>query len=39
LLKADDRQETVAAARDTVERLARDRLLRDVAIAVDVDPQ
>jgi primosomal protein N' (replication factor Y) len=39
LLKADDRQATVAAVRDAVERLSRDRLLRDVAIAVDVDPQ
>lgn len=39
LLKAEDRQATVAAVRDAVERLSRDRLLREVAIAVDVDPQ
>jgi hypothetical protein len=29
----------VVAVRDTVERLASDRSLRDVAISVDVDPQ
>ncbi|HET7574788.1 MAG TPA: primosomal protein N' [Solirubrobacterales bacterium] len=39
LLKADDREATIAAVRDTVERLAADRSLRDVAISVDVDPQ
>jgi primosomal protein N' (replication factor Y) len=39
LLKASDREGTVAAVRDTVERLAADRSLREVAISVDVDPQ
>jgi primosomal protein N' (replication factor Y) len=39
LLKATDREATVTAVRDTVERLAADRSLRDVAISVDVDPQ
>jgi len=39
LLKADDRQATVAAVRGAVESLVGDRLLRDVAIGVDVDPQ
>jgi primosomal protein N' (replication factor Y) len=39
LLKASDREATVAAVRDTVERLAADRSLREVAISVDVDPQ
>jgi primosomal protein N' (replication factor Y) len=39
LTKADDRDATVAAIRETVERLAADRSLRDVAISVDVDPQ
>ena len=39
LLKAADREATVAAVRDTVERLAADRSLREVAITVDVDPQ
>jgi hypothetical protein len=39
LLKAIDREATGAAVRDTVERLAADRSLRDVAISVDVDPQ
>jgi len=39
LLKADDRQATVATVRGAVESLAGDRLLRDVAIGVDVDPQ
>jgi primosomal protein N' (replication factor Y) len=39
LLKASDREATVATVRDTVERLAADRALRDVAISVDVDPQ
>ncbi len=39
LLKAQDREATVATVRDTVDRLAADRSLRDVAISVDVDPQ
>jgi primosomal protein N' (replication factor Y) len=39
LLKASEREATVAAVRDTVERLAADRSLREVAISVDVDPQ
>ena len=39
LLKAAEREATVTAVRTTVERLAADRSLRDVAISVDVDPQ
>jgi primosomal protein N' (replication factor Y) len=39
LIKAEDREGTVAAVRAVVERLAADRSLRDVAIGVDVDPQ
>ena len=39
LLKADDREGTVAAARAAVERLAAEGALRDVALSVDVDPQ
>jgi primosomal protein N' (replication factor Y) (superfamily II helicase) len=39
LLKAVEREATIAAVRETVERLATDRTLRDVAISVDVDPQ
>jgi primosomal protein N' (replication factor Y) (superfamily II helicase) len=39
LTKADDREGTVAAIRDAVERLAAERSLREVAIGVDVDPQ
>jgi primosomal protein N' (replication factor Y) len=39
LLKAQDRDATVTAVRDTVDRLAADRSLREVAISVDVDPQ
>jgi primosomal protein N' (replication factor Y) len=39
LLKASEREPTIAAVRATVERLAADRSLRDVAISVDVDPQ
>jgi primosomal protein N' (replication factor Y) len=39
LLKATEREATVTAARDTVERLVADRSLHEVAISVDVDPQ
>jgi primosomal protein N' (replication factor Y) len=39
LMKAEDREGTVAAVREVVERLASDRSLREVAIGVDVDPQ
>jgi len=39
LMKAEDREGTVAAVREVVERLAADRSLRDVAIGVDIDPQ
>ncbi len=39
LLKAADREGTVAVVRDAVERLAGERSLREVAIGVDVDPQ
>jgi primosomal protein N' (replication factor Y) len=39
LLKASEREATVSAVREAVERLAADRALRDVAISVDVDPQ
>jgi primosomal protein N' (replication factor Y) (superfamily II helicase) len=39
LIKASDREATVAAVRETVERRAADRSLREVAIGVDVDPQ
>ncbi len=39
LLKASEREATVAAVREAVERLAADRALREVAISVDVDPQ
>jgi primosomal protein N' (replication factor Y) len=39
LLKASEREATVTAVRATVERLAADRSLQDVAISVDVDPQ
>jgi primosomal protein N' (replication factor Y) len=35
----EHREETVATVRTAVERLAADRSLRDVAVAVDVDPQ
>jgi primosomal protein N' (replication factor Y) len=39
LLKASEREATVAVVRATVERLAADRTLSEVAISVDVDPQ
>jgi primosomal protein N' (replication factor Y) len=39
LLKASEREATVSAVRNTVERLAGDRTLREIAISVDVDPQ
>jgi len=39
LLKAADREGTVAAVREVVERLAADRALKGVALGVDVDPQ
>jgi primosomal protein N' (replication factor Y) (superfamily II helicase) len=39
LLKADQREATIAAVREAVERLAANRTLRDVAIGVDIDPQ
>jgi primosomal protein N' (replication factor Y) (superfamily II helicase) len=39
LLKAAERQETVDAVREAVDGLAGGRRFRDVAIAVDVDPQ
>ncbi|HET9676603.1 MAG TPA: primosomal protein N' [Solirubrobacterales bacterium] len=39
LIKADDRDGTVAAVREVVERRAGDRSLKDVALGVDVDPQ
>ncbi len=39
LIKAGDREATVAAVRGVVERRAADRSLKDVAIGVDVDPQ
>ncbi len=39
LIKAADREGTVAAVREVVERRAADRALRAVAIGVDVDPQ
>ena len=39
LVKAGDRAAAVAAVRETVERAAADRELRDVAISVDVDAQ
>jgi primosomal protein N' (replication factor Y) len=39
LIKAADREGTVAAVRDVVERRAADRSLREVALGVDVDPQ
>jgi primosomal protein N' (replication factor Y) (superfamily II helicase) len=39
LLKATDRDATVGAVRDAVERAASGRALRGVALSVDVDPQ
>jgi primosomal protein N' (replication factor Y) (superfamily II helicase) len=39
LLKASQREETVDAVRAAVERLAAERVLREVSISVDVDPQ
>jgi primosomal protein N' (replication factor Y) len=39
LIKASDREGTVAAVRDAVEAKAADRSLREVSIGVDVDPQ
>ena len=39
LMKASDREDTVAAIRTVVECLAADRSLKNVAIGVDVDPQ
>jgi len=39
LLKANERERTVAAVRRTIERLGADRALRGVAVSVDVDPQ
>jgi len=39
LTKASDREATVAALGDAVERLASERALREVAIGVDIDPQ
>ncbi|HEX5928652.1 MAG TPA: primosomal protein N' [Solirubrobacterales bacterium] len=39
MVKAADREGTVTAVRETVERRAADRSLRAVAIGVDVDPQ
>jgi primosomal protein N' (replication factor Y) len=39
LLKSERRHETVTAVRDAVATAVRDRALRELAIAVDVDPQ
>jgi primosomal protein N' (replication factor Y) len=39
LLKAEDRGATVAAVRDAVDSAAAGRVLRGVALSVDVDPQ
>jgi primosomal protein N' (replication factor Y) (superfamily II helicase) len=39
LLKATQREETIDAVRAAVERLAAERVLREVSISVDVDPQ
>jgi primosomal protein N' (replication factor Y) (superfamily II helicase) len=39
LLKAADREGTIAAVREEIERLAAARAFRDVSVSVDVDPQ
>ena len=39
LIKASDREGTVAAVREVVEQRAADHSLREVSIGVDVDPQ
>ena len=39
MVKAQDREGTIGAVRDVVERRVGDRSLKDVAIGVDVDPQ
>jgi len=39
LIKTDDREGTVGAVREAVEKRAGDRSLKDVALGVDVDPQ
>jgi len=39
LIKAGDREGTVAAVREVVERRAAARSLREVSLGVDVDPQ
>ncbi|HSS32383.1 MAG TPA: primosomal protein N' [Solirubrobacterales bacterium] len=39
LIKADDREDTIAVIREAVERAAADRSLKEVSIGVDVDPQ
>jgi len=39
LIKAAERERTVAAVREVVERRAADRSLREISIGVDVDPQ
>jgi primosomal protein N' (replication factor Y) len=39
LIKATEREPAVAVVRAAVERLAADRALREVSLAVDVDPQ
>ena len=39
MIKTDDREGTVSAVREAVERRAGDRSLKDVALGVDVDPQ
>jgi primosomal protein N' (replication factor Y) len=39
LIKTDEREETIAAVREVVERRVGDRSLKGVAIGVDVDPQ
>jgi primosomal protein N' (replication factor Y) len=39
LVKAADREGTIAAVRELVERRAGERSLREVAVGVDVDPQ